>query len=263
MEISVIIPVYNTAAFLRDCLDSVLAQTFKDYEIIIVDDGSTDGSIEICQEYAQKYPFIRVILQDHCFQGTARNRGLREAIGKYIYFMDSDDMIRPNLFERARSFCERMGLDFLMFDAEGMIDDPSDTELYIPDDIYDRRILGIEDRIYTGPDFWNSFYVHHGLLYVCWLLFIRRDYLLKNDIRFEENTYFEDNDWIVRMYMSAERIYYLPEQLHIHRYRRGSNMLSGFTPELLKGCFRMHRVLLDIYDHTPEREKRRMLHEVK
>ena len=262
---SVIIPVYNTVAYLRECVESVLAQTQKEIEIILVDDGSDDGSWEMAQEYAARYPFIKALRQEHLYQGTARNRGLKIARGEYVYFMDSDDAILPELFETAYAACEEKQLDFMMFDARGFRYDENDRELEVPDDIVDRRQMGIQDRIYTGPDYWNTFYNRHGLLYVCWLLYIRKSYLLENNLFYEERTYFEDNDWMLRMYLQAKRIWYMPEIFHRHRWRRGSNMLEGFTVGLLKGCFRMHRVLLALhteYEKSGDPERLRMIEDV-
>ena len=260
---SVIIPVYNTAEYLRECVESVLAQTQKEIEIILIDDGSDDGSWEMAQEYARNYPFIHAERQEHLYQGTARNRGLKMAKGEYVYFMDSDDAILPALFETCYRKCEEERLDFVMFDAKGFRYDENDRELEVPDDIVDRTGMGIEDRIYDGPEFWNSFYNKHGILYVCWLLYIRRDYLLANDLFYEERTYFEDNDWMLRMYLCAKRIRYIPEIFHRHRWRRGSNMLDGFTVGLMEGCFRMHRVLLRLHArYREDDERRRMIEDV-
>ena len=262
IKTSVIIPVYNTKEYLEECIESVLAQTQKEIEIIIIDDGSCDGSLEIIDDYVRKYPFICKLQQNHLFQGTARNRGLEIAKGEYIYFMDSDDAIKPDLFSRCYDLCESEGLDYVTFDAHGFRYDESDTELVIPDDIFDRTVLGIEDRIYTGSEFWTDFYNKHGILYLCWLHYIKREYLLKNDLFFEERTYFEDNDWILRLYMNAGRIRYIPEELHLHRWRRNSNMLGGFTLDLLRGCFRMHDVLLGLYRESNDEQKRIMISDV-
>ena len=255
---SVIIPVYNTAEYLKECIDSVLAQTQKEIEIILVDDGSDDGSWETEQEYAARYPFITAVRQEHLYQGTARNRGLDLAKGEFVYFMDSDDYILPGLFERCYQECQEKDLDFAMFEAKGFRYDENDAELEVPDDVVDRTGMGIEDRLYTGPEFWNSFYNCHGILYVCWLLYIRRSYLIDNGLRYEERTYFEDNDWMLRMYLNADRTWFIPEVYHKHRWRRGSNMLDGFTTGLMEGCFRMHDVLLrlqDRYENDPERAR--------
>ena len=262
IKTSVIIPVYNTAEYLEECIDSVLAQTQKEIEIFLVDDGSTDGSLDIIDRYAARYPFIYKLTQEHAYQGTARNRGLEQARGEYVYFMDSDDAILPELFETCYEACERMKLDYATFDAYGFRYDENDVELKVPDDIFDRTTLDIEDRVYSGPEFWNAFYNRHGILYLCWLHYIRRDFLLKHRLTYEERTYFEDNDWTLRLYMAAERLYFIPRQLHRHRWRRGSNMLEGFTLGLLQGCFRMHDVLLGLYRDETDEARLKMISDV-
>ena len=97
--ISIIIPVYNAERYLRQCIESVIAQTFKDWEAILVNDGSKDGSLAICQEYASKDDRIKVIDKPNGGPSSARNRGLNEAQGKYVYFMDADDWIETKFLE--------------------------------------------------------------------------------------------------------------------------------------------------------------------
>ena len=140
IKTSVIIPVYNTAQYLEECIESVLAQTQKEIEIFLIDDGSTDGSLEIIDRYVSDYPFIYKITQQHEYQGTARNRGIRQARGEYIYFMDSDDIAKPQLFETCYELCEREKLDFAIFDSNGFIDG-MDEDYVRPDDIIDRTVL--------------------------------------------------------------------------------------------------------------------------
>ena len=97
--LSVIVPVYNTKKYLRECVDSILAQTYKNYEIILVDDGSTDGSAEVCDEYADKYDVISVIHKENCGLLHTRKVGFLAAKGIYISYIDSDDFIEPEMYE--------------------------------------------------------------------------------------------------------------------------------------------------------------------
>ena len=99
--ISIVIPVYNAEKYLRACLDSVLAQTYKNWEAICVNDGSSDNSAKILEEYAAKDARFHIINQQNSGVSTARNTGLRQTTGKYIYFMDADDIVSPYLFELA------------------------------------------------------------------------------------------------------------------------------------------------------------------
>ena len=96
--ISVIIPVYNGEKFLRDCLDSVLNQTYKNLQIILVDDGSTDSSGQICDEYAARDSRIQVMHCENAGQAEARNRGIKAATGEWIGFVDDDDIIEPDMY---------------------------------------------------------------------------------------------------------------------------------------------------------------------
>ena len=98
-EISIIVPVYNVDQYLENCIESILNQTFKDYELILIDDGSTDKSGEICDKYEKKDNRIKVIHKYNGGLSSARNAGLDLACGKYIGFVDSDDSIHPEMYE--------------------------------------------------------------------------------------------------------------------------------------------------------------------
>lgn len=100
MKISVVVPVYNAEKYLKKCVESVIAQTYTDWEMILVDDGSKDASADIVDEYAGKDTRIRAIHQKNAGPGMARNAGIRNALGEYIVFLDSDDMVTPDYFEK-------------------------------------------------------------------------------------------------------------------------------------------------------------------
>ena len=120
---SVIIPVYNAAAYLTDCLESILSQLPPDAEVICIDDGSTDSSLEILESFARREPCIKIVHQENAGQGAARNRGLASAQGEFVYFADADDALTGSY-----SFAQLMGemmrdnLDVLFFDAETQSD---------------------------------------------------------------------------------------------------------------------------------------------
>ena len=99
-QVSIIVPVYQVETYLRQCIDSILAQTFTDFELILVDDGSKDKSGEICEEYAGKDGRVRVIHKENGGLSDARNAGLEQAAGEYFMFVDSDDYIAPTMIER-------------------------------------------------------------------------------------------------------------------------------------------------------------------
>lgn len=116
-KLSVIVPVYNTEKYLRECIDSILAQTFTDFELILVDDGSTDGSGAICDEYAEKDNRIRVIHQENGGVTNARKSGVRCARGMYFSFVDSDDWINPEMLEQMLGKCVYENADIVICDV--------------------------------------------------------------------------------------------------------------------------------------------------
>ena len=117
MKISVIIPVYNAGKFIRKCLDSIVSQTFPEFEVICIDDGSTDDSSPILSEYASQYKNITVIRQKNMGQGPTRNRGVGLAVGKYIKFVDADDYLHPNALQILFETAEKTKVDIVVCKA--------------------------------------------------------------------------------------------------------------------------------------------------
>lgn len=125
--VSIIIPVYNVEKYLRICLDSVLAQTYGDYEVIMVDDGSTDNSAKICEEYEKKDERFHLIRQENKGPATARNLGIRESKGEYVYFIDSDDCINSVLLETVVRIAEENNADIVQINLKSV---PADFIAY-------------------------------------------------------------------------------------------------------------------------------------
>lgn len=115
--VTILIPVYNTAKFLRHCLDSIIAQTYQDLQVVLVDDGSTDESLAICKEYANKYPYIEVHHQANAGVAAARNKLLSHVTGDYVLFVDSDDWIEPQTVEYLVTEAQRSQADIVTCEA--------------------------------------------------------------------------------------------------------------------------------------------------
>lgn len=131
--LSIVIPVYNVEGYLHRCIDSILAQSFHDFEIICVDDGSTDMSGDILEEYSKNYSFIKVIHQVNAGVSAARNEGLRHVNGKYLTFIDPDDFLSSDTYEgNIRILDNDPELDFVQFPYCHYIDDHSDNEVISP-----------------------------------------------------------------------------------------------------------------------------------
>ena len=118
IKVSVILPVYKTEPYLRQCLDSIVNQTLKEIEIICINDSSPDNSLSILEEYAARDPRIRILTQPNGGAGAARNNGMRHAHGKYLSIVDSDDFFEPAMLEEAYKKAEEISADFVVFRSD-------------------------------------------------------------------------------------------------------------------------------------------------
>lgn len=130
IKITVVIPVYNVEKYLNKCVDSVIAQNFNDFEIILVDDGSTDDSGVLCDDFASKYDFISVIHQENKGLGGARNTGIEAAKGEYILFLDSDDFIAPDCLEICYEKASQYNCDMVAFKQQAIFEDGNSGVIY-------------------------------------------------------------------------------------------------------------------------------------
>ncbi|MCQ2070878.1 MAG: glycosyltransferase [archaeon] len=239
---TVIVPVYNVSRYIRDCLDSVLRQDFRDYECICVDDGTPDDSACICEEYAAMDPRFKVV---HRFNGglsNARNTGMDFANGKYLYFLDSDDMIADNALSRMYRVMENHALDALFFDADTIYDNPSIMEGQ------GLRLTYTDRMPATGPvkgsELLRSFLECDGLRYPVQLSAVRREWFMSHGMECYPKILHEDNLYTVRLMEFAERVEYIPERLFIRRVREGSIMTVGKTIRNFKGYLKVYTELL-------------------
>ena len=212
MLISVIIPVYNVEKYLKNCIDSVLAQNFKDYEIILVDDGSPDNSGDICDEYAANYDFITVIHQKNKGQGGARNTAIDIAKGEYLLFLDSDDSILPNAFEYFHEQLCKFSFDIICFGMKN-IDESGETVLtYRPID-NGQKILNTKDYLihYIG----NSF---------CANKLYKATLFKNNNIRFPEKRWYEDFEAISKLVLHTNKVLITDKIFYSYLLRSNSTM---------------------------------------
>ena len=209
LKLSVIIPVYNVENYLSKCLESVIAETDPGYEIIIVNDGSTDGSLAIAEHYRSRFPkLIRLICTENMGLGSARNTGMAAAQGEYLYFLDSDDYLAPRAMQNIlKALC--LDFDICIFDSISV--DPSGRELeYIKGC---GRTNGINLSEYPElllqiPNVWNKIY--------------RKTLFSSNSILFPPRAWFEDLRTILKLYAFTDKIVYIPEAWHRYLIRPGS-----------------------------------------
>lgn len=188
MTFSIIIPVYNVALYLRECLDSVLNQGFASCELICVNDGSTDGSLEILEEYAQKYPKqVKVFTQPNAGLSATRNRGMEMASGDYILFLDSDDMLTAGSLALLAAEVENKSIDMVAFNSELYFEKEQQSK---PNVKFNHPKNTIFDR---GMDYFDAFVANRGWgpSAVCFYLF-KRELFIHNNLKFEVGLLHED-----------------------------------------------------------------------
>ena len=202
LRISIIIPVYNAENYLKNCLESVLRQGLaqNEYEVILVDDGSTDNSLEICEEYSRHYSQIRFVSQENAGVAIARNRGIEEAKGEFIGFLDADDYLLDNGLKLAcYPYVEQGNIDVIHY--------------YSSYDFWPKSSIdNIKD--FEG-DGWDLI-IRGGLPSFCWLCLYRRSFLDREKIRFKQYIVGEDQLFSSHVYIANPHI--VSTRANIYRY---------------------------------------------
>lgn len=216
MFLSVVVPVYNVQSYLSQCLDSILSCELEDTEILLVNDGSTDESGTICEEYAKRYSNISMIRQKNSGLSSARNTGIRASRGDFLLFLDSDDFVVPDKLQKC--------MDYVLKSRE------RETDLIINDfyrcsetgNIVEEtaQIEGTNDSRYF-PKFVSSI----GSYWNVWRIIYRKQFLLRNDLWFREGFLCEDVDFTTRALLSGGKMEFIHEPYYCYRMgRQGSIM---------------------------------------
>lgn len=219
MLFSLILPVYNVELYLKECIGSILKQTYTDYELILVDDGSTDGSGAICDEYAEKEKQIKVIHKANGGSSDARNAGIETAQGEYIIYLDSDDYIISDRFLEKLSEKAENKADLIFYKYSKYFDNTKKLE---PCNFSYRRAMQATEyaskiRILVEDD---AFY---GM---AWIKAIKRSLIVNNDIHFKVGLLGEDMEWNYHVLYHANSMEFIDEVFIAYRQRKGSVSVS-------------------------------------
>ena len=223
VKVSVVIPVYNVEDFLGECLDSIVNQTLTDIEIICVNDGSKDKSLEILNDYASKDDRITVIDQENGGHAVATNRGMDMATGKYLFLMDSDDILDLHALEETYNLAEQKNVDFVIFQA---INYYMDKDEYIEEENYSMNALAdhVGDSVFDYKDVRDYVF---DITVTPWSKLYNRQFIEKNNIRFPEGLVFDDNVFFYDVLFAAERITFLRKHLFKRRWYPTSSTRAG------------------------------------
>ena len=223
VSVSVVVPVYNVEEFLGECLESIVNQTLKDIEIICVNDGSKDRSLDILNEYASRDSRITVIDQENGGHAVATNRGMELAEGEYLFLMDSDDILELTALEETYNRAEEKNVDFVIFQA---VNNYMEKDEYIKEENYSMNELAdfVGDSVFSYRDIKDFIF---NISVTPWSKLYKRDFIEKNSIRFPEGLIFDDNVFFFDVLFAAERITFLRKHLFKRRWYPTSSTRAG------------------------------------
>ncbi len=230
-KVSVIVPVYNTEKYLRKCIDSLLNQTLKDLEIIIVNDSSPDNSQEIIDEYVAKFPGkIKSIIKENGGQGSARNLGLEASSGEYIGYVDSDDFVDIHMYEDMLNQAIKDNSDivevgfFEYSDSDKVLSTKCFKTENITTNLKDDKKLLFDNTVV-----WNKLY--------------RASLLKDNNIKFREKKWYEDFDFVIKTICYAKKVSIMPKSYYYYLLRQGSTMNNSNAERNLEILEAMDEIL--------------------
>lgn len=220
IKVSVVLPIYNVAPYLEQTFNSILNQSLKEIEILAVNDGSTDKSWEIIQDYQRKDARIISFTQENQGQSVARNVALQHATGEYIYMMDSDDVLTgPDVLQTCYEYAEKNHADFIFFDRDWLLEDKTDFAVSLHSTKYVE-----ENKAYDGESLLNLLLDTTSYNCVVWLLFIRHNHLKRLGLDFYPGIIHEDELFTTVLVLRSSSIYCLKQSFVKHRVRSASTV---------------------------------------
>lgn len=247
---TIIIPVFNVKKYLSECIDSVLNQKYRHLEIILVDDGSTDESGEVCDLYKKMDSRIKVIHQNNEGPSKSRNSGLNIATGKYVMFLDSDDYLANN--NVILDFCnifEKYNCDIIYGVYKGFIDEHYKSCTY---EIYP-KILNIDNtqiKNLNTEEIIQLLFDKKNYYSSPTIKIYRRDFIENNGLRFKLDIYHEDEEWTPKILLNSEKIYLYSKEFYMRRYREDSIMTTTNDEKLFKRIVDMIKIANDMIMYT-------------
>ena len=223
-KVSVVVPIYNVEKYIKQCVDSIRNQTLEDIEIILVDDGSPDNCPQICDDYKKLDNRIKVVHKKNGGLSSARNAGMRVATGEYIGFVDSDDYIEVDMYEKMYNTAKKYDVDFVMCDYYKVFEkEKYQNSLSLEKGLFNKK--KIVDRLYNELIMRED--LEYGPLLSVWNCLYKRDFIEKNNLYFDDIVkYCEDNLYSPIVGYNAQSFYYMKNQ-YLYNYRFNPNSISN------------------------------------
>lgn len=251
--LSVIVPVYNVKDYLRDCLNSILKQTQVFDEIIVVNDGSTDGSEILCREFQTMHPEIVLVEQENRGLSEARNSGMRKATGDYVIFVDADDWVSEKMSETIRNKVTEENVDVLYY-ASGIV---KETSVKISAEGY-ARDPETANVVMNGFDSLKKLFPDSYQMSACMAAY-RRSFLEEAGINFIKDILYEDRFFSLRVITEAEKVVYITDKLYIRRFRAYSIIMRPASRKKIRDVIYGHQREWEYIRNSEKWEKEKRL----
>ncbi|MDT2767632.1 glycosyltransferase [Globicatella sulfidifaciens] len=244
IKFSIIVPIYKVEKYINKCVDSLINQTYKNIEIILVDDESPDNCPQICDTYAKDNKNVRVFHKPNGGLSDARNFGLSKAIGEYIIFVDSDDFIEIDSCEKFNKLIgDARDVDIIASNSIRFGDTTPSNEMY--------TIIG---DIITGKMFLKTQYKNRTMFVTAWRNVYKREFLIKNDLFFKIGILHEDEQWTPRVFLKAESVITTDFVFYHHNIREGSITQSKVKTKNAKDILSTCTELRPLYEKLDDNE---------
>ena len=224
--LTVVIPVYNVERYIKRCIESILVQEWKDYEILLVDDGSTDHSPQICDEYAKDYDFISVIHKENGGLSEARNTGILHAKGEYVYFPDSDDWLEPDTFIALAEALESQEFDIISFNRE-FVNSEEDAIVSEPE----------VTQVFEGKDAFVQMLNHSYITGFANDKLYRKSLFSDHNIQFPIGKYYEDLGTNYKLFLSAKKVYATNQKYYHYLIDNPDSITQSWTEKRFRDMF--------------------------
>ena len=207
-KVSIIVPVYGVEKYIDKCLDSLVKQSLKEIEVIVVNDGTKDNSQKIIDKYVKKYPDkIKSYIKENGGQGSARNYGLKKATGEYIGYVDSDDFVEKDMYKKLYNKAKENNYDIVVCGNYNVSEDYQNKNI---DTFINNYNTDLENIFFGKMAVWNKIY--------------KRDILIKNKLEFKEKVWYEDLAFTLKAIMNSNTFAFIDEPLYDYLIREGSTM---------------------------------------
>lgn len=228
--LTVVIPVYNVEKYLKRCIESILIQEWKNYDILLVDDGSIDNSPQICDDYSKAYDFISVIHKKNGGLSAARNTGISHAEGEYVYFPDSDDWIEPDTFIALAEVVESQKFDIISFNREFV---KGEEDAIVSDSLV--------TQVFDGKDAFVQMLKHSYITGFANDKIYRKSLFIDNKIMFPSGKYYEDLGTNYKLFLLSEKVYATNQKYYHYLIDNPDSITQSWNEKKFRDMFEFYK----------------------